>query len=113
MDQNEKLQKLMEKKQKIQKQLNAIMARENKQKRKDDTRKKILIGSVVLAESKINEKTAEWLQKILDKRITKDADRKLFDLPVKETLESMMEKVTDENRHPEVSTGNPVGNEKL
>ena len=49
--------------------------------RKEDTKRKILIGGVVLKMLKIGEMPQDRLTQILDKHLDKDADRALFDLP--------------------------------
>lgn len=81
---DEKKQKLLEKKQQLQRQLNAIMARENKQKRKEETRKKILAGSWILHEAGKSEEAHKKLLAGLDKFLIKEGDRKLFGLDRKE-----------------------------
>ena len=62
-------------------QLKQAQAAEEQQKRKDDTRRKILVGSMVLSlveQGKLFDQAA--LQKLLDEHLTRNADRKLFDL---------------------------------
>lgn len=68
----------------------AIEAREKKklaeQQRKDDTRRKILLGSFLLKqfESDANEKQRVMTQ--LDSYLTENRDRQLFDLPIIEEV---------------------------
>lgn len=61
----------------------AILAREKKkqseQQRKDDTRRKILLGSYLLHKME-NELAKEKILAELDKYLTEDRDRKLFQL---------------------------------
>lgn len=52
---------------------------ESKKKRSDDTRRKILLGSVLL-----NHVTNEQWLPLLEKHLTKDADRALFGLSIGE-----------------------------
>lgn len=55
-------------------------AAESKKNRATDTRKKILIGAAVLAQIENNAEEQERTKKMLDKFLTKEADRKLFGL---------------------------------
>lgn len=61
-------------------QIQAIKSKEASQKRKDDTRRKVLIGGVVIKMLKTGEMPQERLTHILDKHLEKDADRALFEL---------------------------------
>ena len=74
----EKLKQLKARKQ-------AVEAREkNKQKeqeRKDDTRRKILLGSYLIKKMQENEANKEKVLAELNGYLTEDRDRKLFDLP--------------------------------
>jgi large subunit ribosomal protein L7/L12 len=70
--------------------LNAELARleakERGEKRKDDTRRKILLGAVVMQEMENKpDKVGAWARKLLEDRLTKDRDRDLFDLPPLQT----------------------------
>jgi len=75
-----KLDQLTEKRNQINAQIQALKSREQAQKRKDDTRRKILIGGVVLKMVKSGEMPETRLAEILDKHLTKPTERKLFDL---------------------------------
>lgn len=76
-----KLDQLTKKREQLNAQIQALKAKENKKKRKDDTRRKILIGGVVMKMLKTGEMPQERLNQILDKHLDKEADRALFDLP--------------------------------
>ena len=54
---------------------------EAKQKRQDDTRRKVLIGAVVLAKVERGEIREESLLAMLDQFLTRPDDRALFGLP--------------------------------
>lgn len=82
-----KLDALTEKRDQINAQIQAIKAREKEQQRKDDTRRKVLIGSVVLKMLKTGEMPEERLNTILDKHLDKQRDRDLFELAEKTVLE--------------------------
>lgn len=78
-----KLDTLTKKRDQINAQIQAIKAREQAQHRKDDTRRKVLVGGVVLKMLKTGEMPQERLNQILDKHLEKEADRALFSLPPK------------------------------
>ena len=75
-----KLDKLMEKEKQIKAQIASEKARIAKEERKINTRKKILIGSFFMQQY---EKKMPELIKMLDPFLTRDNDRKIFDLPPK------------------------------
>ncbi|EOZ9171168.1 mobilization protein [Acinetobacter baumannii] len=74
----EKLKQLKARKQ-------AIEAREKskqkEQERKDDTRRKILLGSYLIKKMQANEANKEKVLADLHEYLTEERDRKLFDLP--------------------------------
>jgi len=78
-----KLDRLTEKRQQLNAQIQAIKAKENQQKRKEDTKRKVLIGSVVMKMLETGEMPKERLMQILGTHLTRDADRALFDLEPK------------------------------
>jgi hypothetical protein len=84
MDKQKKLAALEVKRSQINAQIQAIKARENGQQRKDDTRRKVLIGSVVLKMLKTGEMPQERLNQLLDKHLEAERDRKLFGLEPKQ-----------------------------
>ena len=59
-------------------------AKEKEQARKDDTRRKILIGSCMLKIVENDTVAHEKLMAQLDKYLTENRDRELFNLPLKE-----------------------------
>ena len=89
---NEKIEKQLEKLNQLKAQKQAIEAREKKkiseQKRKEETRKKILIGSMMLKKMEDEAEKIKILAE-LNKYLTEDRDRKLFNmLPVKDENET-------------------------
>jgi ribosomal protein S25 len=80
---NEKIAKQQEKLNQLKAQKQAIEAREKKkaieQQRKDDTRRKILLGSYLLKKME-NEANKEKIVTELNAYLTAERDRKLFDL---------------------------------
>ena len=75
------LDKLTQKREQLNAQIQAIKTKEAVQKRKEDTKRKILIGGVVLKMLKTGDMPQERLTQILDKHLDKAADRALFDIP--------------------------------
>jgi restriction endonuclease S subunit len=75
--QQEKLAQLKARKQAIESRLKAT---ESKKNRANDTRKKVLIGAAVLAQIENNPEAQERTKQMMDKFLTRDNDRKLFDL---------------------------------
>ena len=81
-----KIETLTEKRRQIDAQIQALKTQEQAQKRKDDTRKKILIGGVVLKMLKAKDLKQEWLDGVLNKHLDSERDRALFGLaPQKES----------------------------
>lgn len=75
------LDKLLERKAKLDTRIQAIKSRETAQARKDDTRRKVLVGSLVLNAVKMNENQRLWLDSILDNGLKRDDERALFNMP--------------------------------
>ena len=73
----DKLKRLIEKKQQLENRIKLEQNRLAKKERQIDTRKKILAGAYILEEYK--DKMPELVKK-LDKFLTRDLDRQLFDL---------------------------------
>lgn len=69
---------LMEKREKIDKELAAIQAKEKAKARKIDTRLKILIGAGIMADVKKHPDHRKTMQNILDKATTAKRDRDLL-----------------------------------
>ena len=77
-----KLEKLLEQREKINAQIQKARARETTQKRKEDTRRKILLGALVIEMMDKGELDDGVIMKRLEGFLTRDIDRKLFDFPV-------------------------------
>ena len=56
-------------------------AAEKKRQRSEDTRRKILVGAVILAKVEHGEWPKERLRELMDKALTRADDRTLFGLP--------------------------------
>ena len=81
-----KIEAQLEKLKQLKAQKQAIEARERtkqkEQQRKDDTRRKILLGSYLIKKMQ-NEANKEKILADLNEYLTEDRDRQLFDLPIK------------------------------
>ena len=71
----EKLRQAKAKRQQIEARKKAV---ELKQKRSDDTRRKILVGALILNKVERGEWPRERLMKMLEEGLTRDDDRELF-----------------------------------
>ena len=90
-----KLGTLTQKRDEINEQIKKIKAQESIKRRKEDTKRKILIGGVVMKMLKTGEMPQDRLTHLLDKHLEKQADRALFELPERtqsETEEQVLEK---------------------
>ena len=74
-----------EKADELEKQKNALTSKmqaiNSIKSRAEDNKRKILIGACVLAEMKRDEKIKDWINPLLDKFLTRDFDRRIFELP--------------------------------
>jgi hypothetical protein len=77
--------KAKEEKSQIAKAKRRIQGAIQKQQRKDETRKKILVGSMYMDLVKNDPEKKAAMQRRMDKFLTRDSDRKLFDLTTEET----------------------------
>ena len=76
---NQKIENLDKKISRLQARKMAEVARLKKQKRKEDTRRKILVGAYYLDQAE-KKGTMEKLKKMMDKFLVRENDRKLFGL---------------------------------
>lgn len=79
------IEKLKEKKRQLEARIRKIEAVETQKKRKEDTRRKIIIGGLVLAEAEADPKLKKWLDNAIERRVINDRDRELFSLSPKAT----------------------------
>ena len=61
-----------------------LMAKKRESTRKQDTRRKILAGSMLLERIDSDERIKAWFEREIDAFLTRDSDRKLFGLDVQE-----------------------------
>ncbi len=76
------LERLKSQKAKLEARIHAVEARTKQSQRKQDTRRKILIGSYYFDKATKENKLDE-IKHLMDKYLTRDSDRKLFNLSVK------------------------------
>ena len=81
---SKKLEQLLKKRSQLNAQIQQLRARDAAQKRKEDTRRKILLGALVMEMMEKGELDRDKLMKRLDGFLTREIDRKLFELPVLE-----------------------------
>ncbi len=78
-----RLEKLKAQRAKLEARIQAAESRNKQAERKQDTRRKILIGSYYFDKAQ-KENNLEDIKKLMNVYLTRDSDRKLFDLPLKE-----------------------------
>ena len=80
---SKKLEKLLEKREQLNAEIQKARARETAKKRKEDTRRKILLGALVIEMMDKGELDDGVIMKRLEGFLTRDIDRKLFNFPFK------------------------------
>ena len=78
---DEILADLTAKQREIETRINAVKARSKERARKEETRRKVLVGAVILAEAERSEAAKQRLQALLDKHLVRPIDRAVFGLP--------------------------------
>lgn len=81
---SKRLEDLLKKREQINAQIQKARARQNAQERKEDTRRKILLGALVKEMMANGELDEAMILKRLDGFLTREIDRKLFDFPILE-----------------------------
>lgn len=83
----ERLEREKKKVQQLQAQKRQLLNRKKKEERKLDTRRKILVGAVLLKLASSEPKLDEYIKDALDKNLETEADRALFGFaPICDTL---------------------------
>jgi large subunit ribosomal protein L7/L12 len=77
---NKRLEQLLQRREQLNAQIEQIRARETAQKRKEDTRRKILLGALMMEMMDKGELDEVKIRKRLSEFLTRDGDRSLFDL---------------------------------
>lgn len=65
----------------IEARIDAVKARTKERARKEDTRRKVLVGAVILAEAEQSDAAKQRLLTLLDKHLVRPIDRAVFGLP--------------------------------
>ena len=78
-----KLEELLKKREQLNAQIQKERNKQSQQQRKEDTRRKILLGALMIEMMKKGELDEKKILKRLDSFLLKDIDRKLFALPEK------------------------------
>lgn len=78
-----KLDELLKKREQLNAQIQKERNKHTQQQRKEDTRRKILLGALMMEMMKNKELDEKKIMKRLDNFLTKDIDRKLFAMPEK------------------------------
>ena len=81
---SKKLEQLLKKRSQLNAQIQQLRTRDAAQKRKEDTRRKILLGALVMEMMSKGELDRDKIMKRLDGFLIREIDRKLFDFPVLE-----------------------------
>ena len=76
-----KLEELLKKREQLNAQIQQERNKQSQQQRKEDTRRKILLGALMMEMMKKGELDEKKILKRLSEFLTKDIERKLFDLP--------------------------------
>lgn len=76
-----KLEQLLKKQEQLKAQIQNEKNKERNRERKEDTRRKIIAGGVMLALANENQRIEQWLFDALNKKVKRQADRDLFNLP--------------------------------
>lgn len=87
----EKLKKLEERQSQLKAQIRKLRAKEENEDRKRDTRRKIVLGAVLLEMVKSGEWSEEKLNNLLERKLTRPRDRELFGLSVEPNLSAQNE----------------------
>ena len=85
---SKRLEELLKKREQLNAQIQKARAREYAQKRKEDTRRKILLGALMMQMMEKGELDRDKILKKLSGFLTREIDRKLFDLPREESKKS-------------------------
>ena len=79
-----RLEKLEEQRARINAEIQRVRAKEQQQKRKEETRRKVLVGSLIMGKVQSGEWPEEELIETMDSYLERDNDRALFGLPPKQ-----------------------------
>lgn len=75
-----RIDELKERRARVDAELERLRRQASARERKRDTRRKIVAGATVLAAAAENRKVESWFRKLLEQRVRKPDDRRLFNL---------------------------------
>jgi hypothetical protein len=84
---DDRLKRLEVQRVKITAEIGRLKSRHAQEERKRDTRRKLLVGALVLELVERGEWPRERLMEVLDRQLTRDIDRALFGLPPRKAAE--------------------------
>ena len=99
---SKKLDDLLKKREQLNAQIQKERNKQSQQKRKEDTRRKILLGSLMMDLMKKGELEEKKIMKRLDGFLTKETDRKLFDCPITNEDSKQIKKTEKLDSYPTV-----------
>jgi hypothetical protein len=80
-DRNKRIERIRAQRDQLRARMNSLLGQERADQNRNLARKAKILGETILGEAAENEKTKLWMTQFLDKRLTSDRDRALFDLP--------------------------------
>lgn len=98
---DEILADLTAKQREIEMRINTVKARSKERARKEETRRKVLVGAVILAEAERSEAAKQRLQALLDKHLVRPVDREVFGLPPRPDRPGQVVASGDQTSRPE------------
>lgn len=90
-----RLDDLMKKQEQINKQIETLQKQEAETQRKEDTRRKVLIGAAILDAIEKKEWSDAQLKALMSKFLIRSTDRKLFGLPAIESSDRTLRKKSE------------------
>ena len=85
-DAHSKKEKLLAQRQKLDAEIKAIEAKERSQRRKDETRRKIILGGLVMKAASAEPNILSWLKGLTNDETASQKDRDLLDLWFEQNL---------------------------
>lgn len=95
----ERLTELQEKERQIKAQIQREKAKAKQEERKRDTRRKVIIGGMVMAHCQIDPAFEAQIMRLLNQHVTRPADRETLDLPLLTNNETAQNGSTSEETH--------------
>ncbi|PHR70605.1 conjugal transfer protein TraD [Henriciella sp.] len=110
-DAHSKKEKLLAQRQKLDAEIKAIEAKERSQKRKDDTRRKIILGGLVMKAATSEPNILTWLKTLASGESVSGKDRDLLNLWFEEHASQSATQAPDADASSEAGQGAATGAE--